>query len=84
VVTPDHVEEAKRLFQVSTYQAATASYGGEGIGAEFIEKVRTRHAFVPLLNSLAHCTPMTAGEEMREVYSSPLADRLPHLRDVAG
>jgi len=44
--TADHVQEAIRLFQVSTYQAATSSFGGEGIGAEFMDKVKKAEAFI--------------------------------------
>lgn len=40
----EHVREAIRLFNVSTVQAATADFGADGIGADFLEKVRRAEA----------------------------------------
>lgn len=43
----DHVKEALRLFQVSTLYAATANFGGEGVGtAEFQEQIKDAERYL--------------------------------------
>jgi DNA replication licensing factor MCM5 len=46
VAGPQHVDEAIRLFTVSTFSAATSNFGPEGLGPEFMERVKRAEQLV--------------------------------------
>lgn len=84
VATTEHIQEAIRLFQVSTYRAATTNMGDMGLGlniVEFDRKVKNAEAELTTRVSIGQTTSTAAiAKWMEERYERPVVLKaLDHL-----